>query len=140
MVSRKVAATGLLVALSAGFLVGCGGETTIQITMVGVYNGTASGDGVGPLRFYVGPGGRLTGNVRLEPLCKGVIHFTGTVDPNGNVTFKGKGCGCTYTFTGKIERLAPGSNVYVGSGTWSGCGNSGTWSVTWVARTGSISV
>jgi hypothetical protein len=122
-------------------LMGCGGEAVIQITMVGVYDGDVAGDGAGPLRFYIGRNGYLTGNLRIPPLCAGPIQITGTVTRDGNVTWTGTGCGCTYTGQGKVERLAPGSNVFVGSGTWTGCGGtSGTWGVTWIARTGSISV
>jgi hypothetical protein len=140
MASRRLTSACVIAVLLGTMLVGCGGETTIQITMVGVYNGTVIGDGAGPIRFYVGPGGHLTGNLIVAPLCNQPIHVIGTVDPSGKVRFTGTGCGCTYTFRGKIERLAPGSNVFVGSGTWKGCGTRGTWSVTWVARTGSISV
>jgi hypothetical protein len=141
MAARRLVWACVVSAFCCAVLVGCGGEAVIHVTMVGVYGGNMAGDGAGPVRLYVGPNGQLTGNFRLPPLCNGPVHITGTVDRGGNVTFQGTGCGCTFRGTGKIKRLAPGSNVYVGSGTWTGCGGtSGTWGVTWVARTGAISV
>lgn len=109
--------------------------------MVGVYRGHMAGDGAGPLRFYIGPQGQLVGNLRVSPICKGPVQITGTVTRDGNVTFQGTGCGITFQATGRIEPIAPGSNRYVGSGTWTGSdGSHGTWTAAWIARTGSISV
>jgi hypothetical protein len=138
MVSRRVAVASVLVALCGILLVGCGGETTIDPSMIGIYSGLSSGDGIGPIRLYCAPNAQISGNLLLEPLCPDPMQMTGQAGPNGRVTFTVTGCGCTYTFKGKIKRLAPGSNTYVGSGTWSGCGKKGTWTVTWIARTGSI--
>ena len=137
LVSMGLATAVVLCALVAG----CGGETNIQVTMVGLYAGTMDGDGAGPLRFYIGPGGGLIGNFRLPPICNGPVHITGSVTPDGNVVFTGTGCGVTFQGTGHVERLAPGSNVWVGSGTWTGSnGTHGTWGATWIRRSGSISV
>jgi len=142
MTSRRLLWVCLIGAFCCVALVGCGGEAAIvKIKMVGVYDGSVTGDGAGPLRFYIGRNGQLTGNVRIPPLCAGPIKVTGTVTRDGNVTWTATGCGITFQGTGKVERLAPGSNVYVGSGTWTGSdGSGGTWGATWVARTGSIGV
>jgi len=130
-----------LAALLAVGLAGCGGEGPIGCTVAGIYVGQMSGDGTGPLRFYIDPNGAVTGNFRVPPICNGPVHITGTVDDDGNITFQGTGCGVTFQGTGTVEPQAPGSCVYVGSGTWTGDdGSIGTWGATRTSRTGSISV
>lgn len=146
MTSRRFVWACVIGAFCCAVLVGCGGEEGLRINMVGVYGGNMAGDGTGPVRFYIGPNGQLTGNFRVSPICNGPVHVTGTVTPyigwsNDNATFQGAGCGITFQGTGKVEPIAPGSTTYVGSGTWTGSdGTSGTWSATWVARTGAIGV
>ena len=130
---RAICSVGLAMLAAGLVLSGCGGGGG-ELTITGLYVGAMEGDGSGPLRFTIDGNGGLVGNFRLPPICAGPIVITGTADPAGNVTFQGTACGITFSGTGTIQRLAPGSNQFVGSGTWQGTGgSSGTWSVT---RTG----
>jgi len=141
MLSIRLICVLTMAATLAVALSGCGGEGGVVITRAGIYVGEMDGDGTGPLRFYIDPDGSVTGNFRVPPICNGPVSFTGTVDDDGNITFQGTACGIAFQGTGTVEPQAPGSNVFVGSGTWTGDdGSIGTWGATWTARTGSISV
>jgi len=140
MRNARLVMVGLVALLVGLALSGCGGETgAVGITMNGIYIGSASGDGSGPIRYFIGANGAFTGNVDLSPVCPGGVAITGNVAANGNVTFSGSGCGITFTGAGSVQQTSPG--VWTGSGTWNGSnGTSGTWSGTRTGATGSISL
>lgn len=140
MKKRAFLVVGLLVALALPLLAGCGGEGgPIQAIVTGLYVGTAAGCGNGgPFRMLIDDNGNITGTMDISPLCANMA-ITGTYNPDGTVTFTATGCGITVTGDGQITQRAPGSWVFVGTGTWStlGC-NNGTWTATRVGATGVI--
>lgn len=140
MCRRSFLLAGLLVTATGLLISGCGGEAGGMSEIVGIYWGDVFGDDTGIIRFYISPRGALNGNIRVSA-CANPIQIVGIVDASGGVTWRGTGCGVTYRGRGTVERLAPGSPVWVGQGTWRASnGTTGTWGVRRQARTGSISV
>ena len=139
MKSRAFLVVGLFVALALPLLAGCGGEGgPIVPGSVGLYVGTAAGDGSGPLRMLIADDGTIRGTMDISPICAN-MQITGTYNPDGTINFTATGCGITVTGVGQLRQQAPGSWVFIGSGTWSTPGDQyGTWTATRVAATGVI--
>lgn len=138
MRTRWLSVLALLVTLCP-IIAGCGGEGAVGPVIIGFYSGQTDGDGQGLIKFFATVTGALRGNMTLVPVCGQEIGIRGTVAPSGAVAFRGSACGVDFSGTGLIQ-LNPTGQRYTGSGTWTGSnGTSGTWSVDWQGRTGSIS-
>ena len=139
MKRRALIVAGVLAILAAALLPGCGGEHGALLPIyVGIYNGTAAGDGAGPMVIIIRDDGTIVGTIDISPICASMT-ITGTYNPDGTVTFTATGCGITVNGTGTLTQTAPGSTQFTGSGTWTGPGGqSGTWAVTRTGGTGTI--
>jgi hypothetical protein len=137
-------ALGVVGTLTVMLLCGCGGGGGETSKQSGTYEGTVTGCHTGTIKFYVSPSGDLVGQLHIDG-CSEAIQIVGHATKGGIVSWDGDGCNTHYAGTGVVRPAEPGSETYVGHGTYTARDNStqqtcrGRWTVTRTSRTGTLS-